>query len=68
LEIAFTYLIRGHGNPNSHPGSDDCQEQSQGLYACVVEPDFGAVENAHHDGADDEEEVGDAGDAAVDAS
>jgi hypothetical protein len=31
----------------------------------VIEPDFGAVEDAHHDGADDEEEVGDAGDAAV---
>jgi hypothetical protein len=33
----------------------------------VVEPDFGAVEDAHEYCADDEEEVGDAGDCAVGA-
>jgi hypothetical protein len=37
------------------------------LRGCVVEPGFGAVEDAHYDCAEDEEEVGDAGDCAVGA-
>jgi hypothetical protein len=37
------------------------------LCACVVQPCFGAVECAHYDCADDEEEVGNAGDCTVGA-
>jgi hypothetical protein len=33
----------------------------------VVKPGLGAVEDAHDDGADDEEEVSDAGDCTVGA-
>ena len=65
--LGKSYLVGGHGDPDSHSGSDDCQEQSQGLGACVVEPGFGTGQDAHYYCADDEEEVGDAGDCAVGA-